>query len=190
MRLEAGDPLPAFSLPFVAGRRCEHSSWPGKLLLVVFTCNSCPVVKAYAARLAALVAEFSQPAGLPDPRATTYEGPMATLAIHSNPEGEGERFGEVAAALGSGAANHLCAHDANQEVARAFGATTTPEFFLFTRQATLAYRGAMDDNLDAPKAKRAYLREAVEALLAGHAPPISESEPRGCALRWRDSPPA
>ena len=76
--------------------------------------------------------------------------------------------------------------DENQEVAEDFGATHTPQFFLFDRNRKLRYRGKMDDNYQDPEAvTRKYLEEAVESILAGI--PVSEPETHsiGCTIKWR-----
>lgn len=186
MRLEIGDPLPAFALPFAGSRTVEHSTWAGRPLLVVFTCNHCPTVQAYEARLQALVEAHASPTGLPKPGRADYSGRLAVVGIHSNdPERTPQdAFERTLERFRAGEINYVCAHDADQEVARAFGAERTPEFFLFGRGATLAYRGALDDNPDADAATRPYLEEAIGAVLEGVPPPVAETPAVGCTIKW------
>jgi thioredoxin-like negative regulator of GroEL len=76
--------------------------------------------------------------------------------------------------------------DETQAVARQFGATRTPEVFLFDRDRTLRYHGAPDDNFEDPAAvTHHHLRDAIEALLAGREPAAATTAPRGCTIKWR-----
>src|SRR5574341_1000410 len=76
--------------------------------------------------------------------------------------------------------------DETQEVARAYGATRTPEIFLFDAGRTLRYHGAPDDNFEDPKAvKSTYLRDAIDALLAGRPVPAASTAPKGCTIKWK-----
>ena len=75
--------------------------------------------------------------------------------------------------------------DATQEVATAYGAERTPEFFLFDADLNLKYHGALDDNHDETQAQVAYLRNALDAVLAGQEPPIAETAPAGCTVKWK-----
>jgi hypothetical protein len=76
--------------------------------------------------------------------------------------------------------------DESQEIARAYGAGYTPEIFLFDSDRRLGYHGAPDDNYDDPGAvKRTYLRDALDALLAGKSPAVAQTPPVGCTIKWR-----
>jgi peroxiredoxin len=77
-------------------------------------------------------------------------------------------------------------YDETQETARAYGAQRTPEVFLFGRDGTLLYHGTIDDNYEDPKAvKNHYLREALDAALTDEEPPVVETRPIGCSMKWR-----
>jgi hypothetical protein len=80
--------------------------------------------------------------------------------------------------------------DDNQTVAAAFGATHTPEFFVFASGQTTArllqYHGKMDDNYqNRAQVKQPYLQDAVEALLAGKTVPVRETFSIGCTIKWK-----
>ena len=75
--------------------------------------------------------------------------------------------------------------DEDQAVARALGAERTPEIFLFDAERRLRYHGAIDDSRDDNAVTRSYLREAIEALLAGDQPPVTETESVGCTVKWK-----
>jgi hypothetical protein len=76
-------------------------------------------------------------------------------------------------------------HDADQSVARAFGAETTPDVFVVDTAGRLAYRGAPDADYGDPSQNAAWLRDALDALLAGRAPGRAQTEPKGCSIKWR-----
>jgi hypothetical protein len=76
-------------------------------------------------------------------------------------------------------------HDADQDVARAWGARTTPDVFVFDSDLQLAYRGAPDADHQRPELRAEWLREALDAVLAGRSPERPETEPVGCSIKWR-----
>jgi peroxiredoxin len=75
--------------------------------------------------------------------------------------------------------------DESQEVATAYGAERTPEIYLFDSELKLRYHGAPDDNYDETQASVPYLRNALDAVLAGQEPPIAETPPVGCTIKWK-----
>jgi hypothetical protein len=77
-------------------------------------------------------------------------------------------------------------HDESQEVARAYGAKTTPDLFVFDSELRLRYRGAPDSDHRDPSQSAAWLRSALEAVLSGSEPAPAETEPVGCSIKWRD----
>jgi len=76
-------------------------------------------------------------------------------------------------------------YDADQSFARALGAERTPEVFVFDRDRRLVYHGAIDDNRDETAVTTRYLRDALDGVLAGDEPPVAESAPVGCTVKWR-----
>jgi len=77
-------------------------------------------------------------------------------------------------------------YDESQEVARAHGAERTPEVFLLGKDGRLLYHDTVDDNYEDPRAvKNHYLRDALDAALASEEPPVVETRPIGCAIKWR-----
>ncbi len=75
--------------------------------------------------------------------------------------------------------------DQTQETARAYGAERTPEVFVFDRNLTLRYHGAIDDNYDdASAVKEHYLRRALDAMLKGESPKPADTKPVGCTIKW------
>jgi hypothetical protein len=81
--------------------------------------------------------------------------------------------------------SHPFLHDETQEVARAFGAQRTPDVFVFDRDLALRYRGAPDADYEDPGQDAAWLRDALDAVLADGEPQRAETEPVGCSIKWR-----
>jgi peroxiredoxin len=76
-------------------------------------------------------------------------------------------------------------YDEDQSVARALGSERTPEVFLFDRDRRLVYHGAIDDSRDERAVEQQYLRDALDAVLAGREPAVAETPPTGCSVKWR-----
>lgn len=174
-QLRIGQPLPPFSgLKGVDGRSHASSEFASKVLVVVFSCNHCPYVQAYEDRMMAFQREYG-PKG------------VQLVAINSNeernyPEDGYDGMVKRAAARGF---NFPYLRDADQAAANAFGATHTPQFFVFDGARTLRYAGKLDDNWKEPDAvKERYLRDAVEAVLAGRTVAVPETHSIGCTIKW------
>lgn len=173
-----GTAAPSFSLPEPATGRTisleDFANTPA--LLVVFLSNHCPFVKHIADGFARFAREYGA-------RGLGIVGICANdVATHpeDSPEmmaGEVKRRGYAFPYL----------FDESQEVAKAYGASCTPDFFLYDRKRELAYRGQFDasrPSLDAP-VTGADLRAACDAVLAGR-PAASEQVPSvGCNIKWR-----
>ena len=155
------------SIADVAG---EHGT------LVMFSCNHCPWVKAWEPRIAAIGNEFSRRG-------------VGVIAVNSNdplayPEDAFEVMVERAAERGFEFAYVV---DATSEVARAYGATKTPEAFLFDAEMELVYYGTIDDNAQHPdEVQKTFLADALEALVAGTEIPVAETKALGCSIKYRD----
>ena len=176
MPLLIGDPAPAFSLPGTDGRTHSLDGLSDKPVLVfVFSCNHCPYVQAYEDRLVAIQRDYA-------------ERGVQLVAINSNddvhyPE---DSFEQMVARAGARRFNFLYLRDASQATARAYGATHTPQLFVFDRDRRLRYTGKIDDNWQNPKAvTRRYLREVLDALLDGRAPAETQTHAIGCTIKWR-----
>ena len=173
--MKIGDLAPDFSLSAVDGRTYSLKDFSDRsVLVVVFSCNHCPYVQAYEDRLIAFQRD--------------YQGRgVRLIAINSNddknyPE---DRFENMVSRSNMKGYNFPYLRDASQEVARAFGATHTPQLFVFNRERRLAYTGKIDDNWrDASSVTRCYLREAVEALLEHREPEEATSHAIGCTIKW------
>lgn len=172
-----GSPAPEFELPDTTGRTVTlHQLDDATALLVVFMCNHCPYTRHILLRLAELVRDY-EPHGL------------AAVGINANdpaqqPEDGPERMAGLVGKMGL---SFPYLFDASQEVAKAYGAACTPDFFLYDRGRTLAYRGRFDDSRpdnDAPVTGEP-LRTAIDAVLAGETPPEPQKPSVGCNITWR-----
>jgi peroxiredoxin len=175
--LALGTLAPDFTLPdAVSGREIRFSELrAGRPALVMFICNHCPFVKHVRAQLAALGRD--------------YADRLCIIAISSNdatayPDDGPDRMKAEAAAAGY---TFPYLFDESQQVARAYRAACTPDFFLFDASARLVYRGQLDDSRPSntlPVTGRD-LRAAIDALLAGGTPSATQRPSIGCNIKWK-----
>lgn len=143
--------------------------------LVVFTCNHCPYAQAWEERIAE-IGNAARKAG------------VGVIAINSNdpaafPDDDFAPMQERAKQLGL---EFPYVVDATSEMAKAFGATKTPEAFLFDAKGKLVYHGTIDDNSrDASAVKQPWLRQAVDAVAAGQRVATAETKALGCSIKFR-----
>ena len=176
-QLELGTAAPGFSLPDTEGGTVSLADFrSAPALLVLFLCNHCPFVKHVQARLAQLCEQYQQRG-------------VAVVAISSNdasryPEDGPEKMREQRRRAGY---IFPYLYDESQEVARAYRAACTPEFYLFDQQRRLVYRGQLDDSRpgnSVPVSGRD-LSAAVDALLAGRPVPPEQKPAMGCSIKWK-----
>lgn len=174
--LKPGAKAPDFSLQGVDGKLYSLQAFrESKILVVAFTCNHCPYVRAYEDRLIALAGEYARKG-------------VAFVAINSNddknyPEDSYENMVERASSR-----KYLFPYlrDAAQAVARAYRAQCTPEFFAFDASRRLAYHGRLDDSLEPDKVKSRFLKGALDALLSGKPVVVKETAAMGCSIKWKE----
>ena len=176
--LALGTEAPDFSLPEPAtGETVSLSGVDGaRGLLVVFLSNHCPFVKHLADHFAGLAVEY-QARG------------VAVVGINANdvvnyPDDSPAKMADEVARRGY---TFPYLFDESQEVAKAYRAACTPDFFLFGADGRLAYRGQYDGSrpsLDVP-VTGSDLRAALDAVLAGDAPPAEQVPSVGCNIKWR-----
>lgn len=172
--LNIGSPAPAWrDLPGVDGKKHSLDDLKGKeIVVVVFTCNSCPAAEAYEGRIKEFVRRHAGP-----------ESEIALVAINVNriPEDRLDKMIERAAERQF---NFPYLYDESQKIARAYGATYTPEFFVLDQERRVAYMGAMDDRSPPAEATRNYLVDAVESVRRRQKPAVAETLARGCKIRY------
>jgi len=176
--LDLGATIPEATVKMhnVDGRDLSIADVKGsKGTLVIFTCNHCPFAKAWEQRIVEL--------------ANTYSGKgVGVVLVNANdPTTHAEDgFEEMQARAKSRGMKVPYVVDDTSGVARAFGASVTPEAFLFDKAGKLAYHGAVDDNRNEPdKVKARYLKDALDAVVAGKAPALPETKGLGCGIKFR-----
>jgi peroxiredoxin len=166
---------PTFDLPGVDGRNHSLEEYAdARVLVLVQSCNHCPYVLAWEGRIDALQREYA-------------DRGVRIVAISSNdaeayPADSFENMVEHAREANY-SFDYL--YDESQEVGRALGAERTPEAFVFDADRRLVYHGAVDDNRDESEVTQHYLRDGIEAALAGETPAIPDTPPVGCTVKWR-----
>jgi peroxiredoxin len=175
--LSLGTQAPSFELPDPHGKQTPLSNFEGApALLVAFICNHCPYVKHIRSGFAALAKKYQ-------------ERGVAVVAISSNdaeafPEDGPEKMAEEIVLAGY---TFPYLYDESQEVAKAYQATCTPDFFLFDQDRRLVYRGQFDGSR--PKnglpVTGANLSAALDAVLAGRPVPAEQKPSVGCNIKWK-----
>ena len=173
--LKIGSLAPDFNLPATNGKKYSLNTFADKkALVIVFSCNHCPYVQAYEDRIIEIQKDYSKN--------------VQVVAISSNedenyPE---DSFENMKARAEIKKFNFPYLHDETQNVAKAYGATHTPEIFLFDKERKLVFHGKIDDNWQEPKAVRSkYLRNAIDELLSGKQISVPETFTIGCTIKWR-----
>lgn len=170
-----GEAVP-FELPGVDGKNHSLADYQDKkAVAVIFTCNHCPYARAWENRIIATQNDYE-------------DRGLQVLAISANDAQKypDDGFPQMQRRAEEKGFNFPYLYDESQEVAAAYGAERTPEVFLFDGEGRLAYHGAVDDEYDDPDAVRKhYLRDAVEAVLTSEEPPVKETRPVGCTIKWK-----
>jgi peroxiredoxin len=174
-KLKIGDAAPTWSdLTGVDDKQHALADYEkAKLIVVVFTCNHCPVAIAYQERLIALQKDY-EPKG------------VQIVAINSNspkvqPQDSFDKMKERAK---DKEFNFPYLFDEKQSVARDYGATCTPHVFVLDQDRKIAYMGAVDDEMKPDNVKQKYLRNALDSLLEGKKPPKEVTQQFGCSIKW------
>ena len=172
-KLSVGDAAPAWSdITGIDDQKHALADYKdAKLLVLVFTTNHCPVAQAYQDRLIAVQKDY-QPKG------------VQIVAVNVNTI-EQDRLPAMKQRAKDKGFNFPYLYDATQKIGHDYGATVTPHVFVLDKDRKIAYIGAVDDNMNADKVKTHYLRDAVDALLAGKAPPRAVTTQFGCGIRYQ-----
>ena len=176
-KLNIGDAAPAWAnLDGTDGKKHALADLKDKdVVVVVFTCNSCPIAEAYEPRILAF--------------ATAHAGPdakVAVVAINVN-TGKDDALPAMTARAEKRKFNFAYLYDPTQEIAKAYGANYTPEFFILDKNRKVAYMGAMDDKAPPGEPKANYLEVGLKAVLAGKAVDAATAETSaaaGCKIKF------
>lgn len=186
--LATGEPAPDFELPGVTGHGYATldfelyslDEFDAPALAVVFTCNHCPTAKAYQDRIKAIQAEY-------DRADVVAINSNNTIEEHANGNEfyPTDSFEHMNARADLEDFNFPYLRDESQEVAKAYGAQCTPHAFVFDETRELVYQGAIDDDRDGENVTEQYVRDAIDAILAGEEYPTETVSPMGCSTKWK-----
>jgi peroxiredoxin len=176
MSLALDEKAPSFTLPGVDGRTHSLDDYAdSEILVLIQSCNHCPYVLAWQGRMVEIQRDYAD-RGV---RLVAFNSNDVTRypddsfdAMRRRAEEEGFNFDYL--------------HDEDQTLARTLGSERTPEVFVFDRSRRLVYHGLIDDNRDEDAVEAHYLRDALDAALRGEEPPVSETAPVGCTVKWRE----
>jgi peroxiredoxin len=172
-KLNIGDPAPPISgVPAVDGKTYGLADYEKKdAVVVVFTCNDCPVAQAYNERFNEFVTKYKDKS-------------VGFLAINCSKDTTSvlEQMKPFAKKHGL---KYTYASDESQKSGKAYGALVTPHVFVLDKDRKVAYFGAWDDNWqNADKVEKNYAVDAVDAILAGKKPPVTETQQVGCGIQY------
>jgi thiol-disulfide isomerase/thioredoxin len=187
--LAIGAAMPPFSLPGIDGKNYTDQSFAkADILVMVFTCAHCPTAQAYEERIKKLV--------------TDYASKNVTLiAINPNHADAvrldelaysdlSDSFAEMQERARHAKFNFIWLDDGPKQVmSQAYGPVATPHVFIFDKARKLRFEGRIDDSERESTASKHDTRAALDALLAGKAPPVTTTKVFGCSVKWADKVP-
>lgn len=171
--LSIGDPCPLWKdLPGTDGKRHSLEDLRNRdVVVVIFTCASCPYAVEYEGRIGELVTRYAA------------DGKVAVVPVCVN-RVKADELPALTARVKSENLKFHYLYDESQQIARDFGAIFTPEFYVFNRERKLVYMGAMDDSTDPQNVKQPYVDAAIQAALRGEKPTVTETLAVGCRVRY------
>jgi peroxiredoxin len=176
---QVGDIADDFNLKNVDGKQVSLSNYKdAKGYIVVFTCNTCPVSRAYQDRVEALHATYAAK-GYP------------VIAINTNDPiaSPGDSFEKMQATAKSKNMSYAYLEDPNHVYTKKYGAVKTPHVFVLQKTAKgneVAYIGAIDNDSEGVNAqKETYVQNAINLLLDGKKPVVSTTKAIGCSIKWK-----
>ena len=173
-KITIGDPAPEWKdLPGTDGKMHSLADLKDKdVVVVVFHCNSCPIANDYEDRLIAFAKKHGG------------ESKIALIAINVNTVPE-DRLDKMKTRAEKKKYNFPYLYDETQKIAKDFGATYTPEFFVLDKNRKIVYMGSMDDKSNEAEAKVNFLEPVVMSALKGEKTAKGETLARGCMIRFK-----
>ena len=173
-RLGVGDPAPRFALPDPSGTVVRLEPERHAATVVVFTANGCPFARGWHDRIQRVARDLAGRG-------------VAVLQVVSNDEADHpeDSLDGMRARVAAGELAGPFLRDAEQSAARDYGTTATPEVFVIDPAGVVRYHGAPDADHDDPAQGAAWLREAVDDVLAGREVSRPATSPAGCSVKWR-----
>lgn len=172
--LTVGDKAPVWKdLPGTDGKKHSLADFNDKdVVVLVFTCVSCPTAVDYEDRINALAKRHSGP-----------DGKVAVVAVCVNLV-DADRLPKLQARTKEKDFAFQYLADETQKIAKDYGAIFTPEFYVLNKARQVVYMGAMDDSTDPTKVTTKYVDTAIAAALRGEKPAVGETLARGCRVRY------
>lgn len=172
--VSVGEKAPAFSgIPAVVGGQDASltlSDIKEDVVVLVFLANHCPMVINYDDRVIELANDFKG-------KSVKVVGVAVSTQKQDQLPGIKEHVAEKKIPYAYG-------YDESQAIGKAYGATNTPQFFVLDKARTIRYMGALDDNPNESKVSKHYVKDAVDAILAGSSVAVEETRPVGCGIGY------
>ncbi|MCE9606975.1 MAG: thioredoxin family protein [Planctomycetia bacterium] len=172
--LNVGDKSPEWKdLPGIDGKKHSLADLKDQDVVVVcFTCNSCDVATDYEDRIVALAKKYSD-----------AKAKVAIVAVNVN-KIPADDLASMKKRAEAKKFPFVYLYDDTQKIAKDFGATFTPEFFVLDKNRKIAYMGGLDDHSSATLVKNRYLETALDSVLKGEKPKTAETVAIGCMIRY------
>ncbi|MFO1040718.1 MAG: redoxin family protein [Planctomycetaceae bacterium] len=172
--LNIGDAAPAWTdLPGTDGKKHSLADHKNKdIVVLVFTCASCPTAVDYEDRINELSKRFGG-----------EKVKVAVVAVCVN-RVKGDTLDDLTERAKNREFAFEYLYDESQKIARDYGAIFTPEFYVLNRDRKVVYMGALDDFTDASKVQKKFVEEAIAAATKGELPAVKETIARGCRVRY------
>jgi peroxiredoxin len=170
--LKTGDPAPGWAgLSGTDDKQHSLADYDqAKAIVMVFTCNTCPVAQAYQDRLIQLQKDYAGKG-------------VQVVAVNVN-HVAGDQLGKMKVRADEKHFNFPYLRDDSEKIGHDYGAEKTPHVFVLNKDRRVVYIGAIDDNITASKATKPYLRDALDAVLAGKTPDPAETPAVGCSVKY------
>ena len=184
--LPLGSPAPDFALPGVDGNIHRLSDYaPSPILVVVFTCNHCPIAQMYEQRIQQLDDDYRN-RGV---AVVAIQGndPKAIRIDELDSSDISDTLEEMKIRVAYKHLRYTYLYDGEtQSVTRAYGPQATPHVFIFDKQRKLRYEGRMDNSYRIEQVKTQDARNAIDALLANQDPQVKHTGVFGCSTKWQE----
>ena len=171
-KLSVGDKAPGFeAITGIDDKSHSIGDYAkAKVLVLCFTCNTCPVAAGYNDRFVKFTNEYKD-------KGVEF----VAINVNNDDDNKLDKMRERAQKSGF---NFDYLHDSSQESARAFGATLTQQIFVLCKDRKVVYMGKFDDSLNPRKIKNNYVRDAVDATLVGKKVEVTETRQIGCSIGY------
>ena len=170
--LDVGDKAPCWGeLPATDGKSHSMADFDDPLLVVVFACHHCPTVVTYEDRIMEIQADYAD---------------KGVQLVVLNPNGI-YPLSRMKDRAEEKEYNFPYIIDESKESGHKYGATHTPHVFVLDRDRVVRYKGAVDDNNNPANVEQQHVRAALDALLEGNDPPVTETRARGCTVKYGDT---